>query len=554
MQLLRFNGFDGGTGHDVDIDDSTVIGIDIQSYDIKEPGERKVNISNTFTIPKTSKNMNIIGFAGDPQSDNSICYAPLKCEYWYDNIKMVDGKCYITEIGDRISIYMYNKPDFWTILDIAKWEPNSGYTSDQTLELTPVQEQLIVDGVQKSLLNWLQSKYLLHSISNKYVGTLVDLVNKINTDDILVLPHYIGNLGGYRQSETTPYVETTSDLYLSYTTGSTLINGGHFCIFAKNIFEYIEDTFDVNFSATKTGETFYNIFEDDYAKRIVIPLRNIILKGDESGWYFDINYTEKKCFLPLTDTYSYAGKTLKDFSNSFFKYFNCLLDTNDYITSTYKYSDKYNVNVRRFDDIIYAEEVDFSGDFSGDYKFKPSCGSNYKQKNYITLSNVYAGGSKTDSIIKFIPCNNFNLDLGGTDSILFNIDSFKNDFFDLGDKVTPDLTKSESLKTFSFFILDDNYNHTCNVNSNGYHCVSNLRVAQLYDFQGEYNTLKNMVDKPVTYEIDKWLNLNDIYKLKFFRKYFIEELNGYYFINKISGFNPKRSVAPTKLELIKINI
>ena len=52
-RLLRINGFD------IDIDDETAIGITLQSYDIKEPSQRKVNITNSFTIPLTTNNNKI---------------------------------------------------------------------------------------------------------------------------------------------------------------------------------------------------------------------------------------------------------------------------------------------------------------------------------------------------------------------------------------------------------------------------------------------------------------------------------------------------------------
>ena len=53
MRLFRINGYD------VDIDNNTAIGVTIQSFDFKTPGVRKVNITNSFTIPATINNLNI---------------------------------------------------------------------------------------------------------------------------------------------------------------------------------------------------------------------------------------------------------------------------------------------------------------------------------------------------------------------------------------------------------------------------------------------------------------------------------------------------------------
>ena len=44
-----------------DIDEETAIGIDFQAYDLKDPAKRKLNTSNSFTIPKTANNLNILG-------------------------------------------------------------------------------------------------------------------------------------------------------------------------------------------------------------------------------------------------------------------------------------------------------------------------------------------------------------------------------------------------------------------------------------------------------------------------------------------------------------
>ena len=55
MRLLRIN------GEIADIDEDTAIGIDLQAYDFKDPGKLKVNVSNTFSLPATAKNMRILG-------------------------------------------------------------------------------------------------------------------------------------------------------------------------------------------------------------------------------------------------------------------------------------------------------------------------------------------------------------------------------------------------------------------------------------------------------------------------------------------------------------
>ena len=79
MRLLRIN------GTDIDIDGKTAIGITLQTYNIKEPGDRKISISNSFTIPRTAKNHKIIGFSGDSQFIQTTIYDSMICDYWVDN-------------------------------------------------------------------------------------------------------------------------------------------------------------------------------------------------------------------------------------------------------------------------------------------------------------------------------------------------------------------------------------------------------------------------------------------------------------------------------------
>ena len=58
---------------------------------------------------------------------------------------------------------------------------------------------------------------------------------------------------------------------------------------------------------------------------------------------------------------------------------------------------------------------------------------------------------------------------------------------------------------------------------------------------------------PKFYEIKKWLTISDIRGFEFFKQYYISELNGSFFVNKIKGFNPDKSKDPTTIELIKVS-
>lgn len=572
MQLLRFNGFSGDDSNDVDIDDTTAIGITISAYDFDTPGERKINISNSFTIPLTDKNRRILGIPANVQVVNDIMYHTLKCEYWLDNVKLIDGKCKISEIGERITVVIYNKPEIWGYLSDIKWEPTTGTTFND--ELTIEQNQLISDGLQLGILKWLQTSGGIYgSEDNKYNGTFNDLIISASTNtENIILPYYHGNLVDYKLAGTIK--ESEGDLYLGIShvvSGATKeSSGGHFCIYVKTIFKFIEEVFNVNFGSGlymsgNTGDIDNNLFDDVAFNKIVVPLRNIILQGDSTdGFYFKyINGVDT--FSPLKETDSYKGKTVYDLFKTIFQTFNCLIDTNDFNNDNYRYEPRENYQIRRFDDLpSYNEpsslDVDFSGNLTGKNQYSPILSDKYTQNNYITLKEIYTGGLLTSSVSKYIQCDNKNLDLGGTSSVLFTVDSFLNNGIILTgnqQQLIPDLTKSESLKTFSIFYVEtenDPIGGYVNIITNDLLVTSpaSLYNVSMYDIGGEYNLYASMVKSPIVFTIEKWLTLYDIYNLKMFRRYYIAELGGYYFINKIEGFNPLKSLKPTKLQLIKI--
>jgi len=115
-RLLRFNKYD------VDIDDDTAIGINLQCYDVKEPSKRLVNITESFTLPLTANNKRLFGFAGNPQSTDKTIYSALKAEYWNGAAKLIDNAMVrIDEISDRASCYLVEKNSVWDDLKLILW-------------------------------------------------------------------------------------------------------------------------------------------------------------------------------------------------------------------------------------------------------------------------------------------------------------------------------------------------------------------------------------------------------------------------------------------------
>jgi len=519
MRLLKFN------GELVDIDDQTAIGIDLQGYDITQPGSRKIASSNKFTIPRTANNMRLIGFAGDPQSNSTKVYNAIACKYYNQNKGLIkNGTARVVEVGDRISVFAYDKPVVWSQMQGVSWPD-----------------------FQNDFITWLQDEKGLPSATSPYVGTFADFVAQyISTTEGIILPFIISNLALYDPDEGTNYVEDTGHLYLKYnrTIDGTTVDGlgGHFCVYVKTIFEYIEDTYNVNLSVS--GSEAYNIFADAVASVMYTPLRNLHIEHTGSGFYFRYHNTGK--FLPEDNAEDKPEKTLYDFTKAFFQHFNCLIDLDPTITASEKYI------IRRFDNITSAAIRDLSGDLVGTPIFSPVL-ENFKQNNWIKWAKVYEGGSELTNAKKIV-CLNQNLDQGSPSDNLFTIDGYIPQGITAGGDVVLDMAPSDSLGSFAFFVSSGNASTTVYSLQEGTQVSAPviLQIAVLYNLSNEYNTIESIAQYPVRYTIKKRLTLAEIEGLIYFRLYYVKELNGYFFLNKIEGYNPEKSTEPAKIELIKI--
>ncbi len=522
MRLLRINDLK------VDIDESTAIGVDYQSYDLKQPGTRKVNVTNSFTIPATYNNLSIFGDANNPQSLSTKIYDQNILNYWVDNQQLIiQARVRVENIDDRISLFVFQKPDVWDLM-----------------------KQVIWPDFAKDFIKWMQDEKGLPSLDAPFIGTFTDFIEPYTeTTEGVKFPFYFGNLYNYDPDGGINFLETPSKLYLRFwPNNGTKADGGHFCVYCKTIFEYIEWKYDVNF-LTGGGQATGNLWDDPIALGLYIPLRDLTQRFHYTatvldGFYFEFNEDTK--FLPLKDQKDKSGKKLYDFVNSFFQHLNVIKD--EILIGV-----EPAIRLARFDDIeLLADVVNWSGNLSGKPKFKPFI-DGYQQENLIKFKEVYEEGDELLNS-KTLTCLNKNLDATVD---LFEIDAYVNSFLQINSGVVPDLSPKEAFKTFSFFLdgglTTDLINIYASEDGDEQQAVLQLQRANLYDLDSEYNFLDEIIDYPRFYEVTKWLTISDVKNLEFFKQYWIKELNGSYFINKISGFNPQKSNEPTKLELIKIS-
>jgi hypothetical protein len=303
-------------------------------------------------------------------------------------------------------------------------------------------------------------------------------------------------------------------------------DGGHFACNILSVFEWIEYYFDVDLGVGRSFD--YNIFEDTVFRNMIVPLRNITVEGNMTSMYLNV----KPCNFTPHDVQIYANeKTLYDFVSEIFKYFNCILDNNPY-------------EIRRFDSIGNAPVVELSN-FQSSYKFRPFL-EGYNQVNYIKFKEIYDGGSEYLNSKKII-CKNKNIT--SKENTVLEIDAFISRVISASDTAA-DLSEEESFNTFSFLLETDEF--TKSVSFNGTVLSITTNAAEIYSLASEYLKIEDIAEYPKVYEVKKYFSFPEINNIKFFRRFFVRELNGYFYIKKIKGFNPEKSSEPVTLTLIKL--
>lgn len=529
MRLFRIN------GQEVDIDDATAIGLTLQSYDVKQPGKRFVNITNTFDIPATAHNLSLFGFASNPQSTSTKIFNNNYCDYWVDNEHLIDNaRVRVEEIGERIKLFVFKKDDVWDLTELFEWPTFAS-----------------------AYLEWLQTTKGYPTFDNPYTGNFSAFIYQYteSTSDIC-LPFTFGNHYEFDPDEDGTFLEGAYNLWLKYyytenIEGELITRnsmGGHFCAYAKSIFEFIEYRYGVNF-LTGGGGAVGNIWDDPIAQRLYIEVKDITIKfktdgGVVTGYYFEVPQT--KFFAPYEDVVDKGDKTVYNFCTSFFQHLNIIIDDiNIGASKAYR--------LARFDDIgTLADCVDFSGNFTGKPIYKPAI-DGYAQKNSIKFDAIYEGGDSSVNS-KTLTCGNKNIDATAD---LFSIDAYIPNFLPVYPGIVPNLSKEDAFGSFTFMLHGEKTDAIINIHAseaNQYQVASHrLFRSVLYNLDSEYNTLNALLQAPRFYTVKKWLTLSDIKNIEFFKQYFIRELNGSYFINKITGFNPQKSNEATTIELIKIS-
>lgn len=516
MRILKIN------GKIADIDEKTAIGIDLQAYDFKEPGQLKVNVSNTFSIPATAHNRLLLGNAGSPHRVDDTIYQRINIDYQVRNTLYIkQGAARITSIkGGRINLFVAQRPGF---IDEMKTDSFSDFMD-----------------------SWFNEKYI-----NPEFETFADFVDHYAAGTQIKLPLYFSN---FYNSDTYGYREFLDDTGLqillstfNIRTVEGVVTGfryksNHFSIYIELLFRYIFEYYSIPFN-----EAAYTIFNDTEFKKTYIPFPNVYnpnVVPSPGTTPFKIELNRTGTYEPLEINEGYKEKTVYDFFITTLKLFGCGFE---------EVNGKYEVI--RLDGIgLIGTSSDFlPGYMAANYKFeneyKPTI-DNYGVNSLIKMK-PFSDAPETLGA-RIVQSNNKNQDALKT---IFTIDAHI-------PAVTPApsiplVGEAEGLNEFTYMqdsertALVTVYSGGQTDSSSSNHDVT-LTIPNIYTVATEYDFLDGVLQDPETRTIKRWVTASQLDGFRKIAGYYVPEFGAWYFVNKIKGFNPEKSKAPVEFELIKL--
>lgn len=525
MRLLRIN------GEIADIDEDTAIGIDLQAYDFKDPGKLKVNVSNTFSLPATAKNMRILGSPGNPSRMDNTIYQRINIDYQVRNTLYIkQGAARITSIKEgRINLFVAERV---TVIDAMK-------------------EVKFIDFVTDWFNNQIHPTFttfqeLADFYADKDSGIALRTVYSQSSDAISEAFGY--GRGAWKYLTGIGTVVTEED-------GGSLEDnsfGGHFVVYINSLFDHIEAYFG-GALFSRTGAS-YTIFQDSIFNKLYISFQNI--QCSLSALQLE--------FLQPTENIalSYKDLTLYDFFDTTLK----LLGYGIEVVNE-------KIDFVRLD---LMHTVPSSGDLlpgypESDYQFKneyiPSI-DGYGIQSIIKMK--VASGVDELTGAKIIQSDNQNLQ---AKKDLFTINALIPEVLKVrlrkSSNTALEVVYPPILRDYSSFcfMLDKGpqkyivgvYKQIRTTGSwddvdtgEGNYAITNVYLPEIYSVASEYNFLDNILKSPESYKIKRWVTASQLEGFRKIAPYYVPELGRWVFVNKIKGFNPVKSKQPVEFELIKV--
>lgn len=593
-------------GTEMDIDNKTVIALNDEAFDIANPSIRKVRTSNNLSLPPTSKNMAVIGVNSIRGGFLSSAYEKKYCDYYSSGLKLIDkGRVFIDSVDERINIVLSQKKDIWDRLKETKW-PDVKHHLIQWLNIPEIQFDKTLSQMagdfrvydDSAVDFWAAGVFLpmAYGTRNDFVpASNFENIGKIFTNwagesvghfflrykkffqfleywfgvdfntDIGIFQDEIVKNTGIRISELVPNGVTKFDYYSGYISSASPV---YESTYPTVPFNYHMVEFDITSgSGTVDIEIEMDCIKDYDASvegrphETVIIKRNSVRHGvhriilNEKGTtaIFSVKYkaTYASGTNPILLNISNYNRTptidvwvlgsvygnnesmddiyMSDLVTSFMNVFNLIPE----------YLEDGSIKLNKFGT---GGNVDWSGNIEKISRIEPKI-DGLSQYNDIIWSNVPENFSEKYAGV-LISCKNQNIKVNDT---LFEIKGYvpalRSGSFDLQPS---DSVKMPVVMTYGGSQLPVNVVH---YTYRTYDLL--LYNSMIYDFSSEYTNYAAMIFEPEKYTIKKWLTPMEFFNFQYNRRYFIKELGGFFFVNKISGFNEDAKEA-TQIELIRL--
>jgi len=545
-------------GLDLEFDDQTAIGIDIQCLDIKEPGVRKLKTSNSFTVPATMVNKNILGIVGGVQSEMTRIYQPYSFTYYQGNERLINGaKLKIDTIDERIGMTITEAKDFFDTIKELK-----GKLLFQSIDTWLYQNYLEYNYYNTDVRSGSNLKAVLEYFASTTKGVHFPFVyGPLYEQEFESVPNSIID-AGIRDT----YIETEyNGLFLSYSrfkkneAGDNVINtsippsaGCHFYLYAHTFVKFLQEKYGISLGSGLDFDA--NAWNDVNFQKIIIPIPAINLTQEgtptDKFYYFKV--------IPANNDGSYSY--FDPLANVKMEYsaYDILMSLVKIMSATIDNVDG-SFLFRRLDELETKGAIlNWTGKIDAKAKrpMKPMI-PNYFRNTYIKYEKVEAGVSEFTGS-KTVVCSNQNLPEEGD---LFKVKGYLPMFGLFNGEVVPLMTKANSLTNPVFLSVSDQLatQTLVRIHTHGqftrsvFSATLTLRKAAVYSLSGEYNFLDKINTSPKFYTVDLWLTNNDIRDLDNFTMVYLQELNGMFYVNKISGWNPDKSKSAVSVELIRIS-
>ena len=492
-------------GQLADLDEKTAIGINIQIGDFSEPCQNKLSSTNTFQLPKSSRNKRIFEFSDSAFVNSIMAYDKITVDYYDGNVHLIKSAIgFLQNTSDSFQISIIQGQSF---INTIKSQPLNTWMGIEIIKLQLVGGTGFIGDIFYSD----PSGY--HQLMDDLMGTF---------------------------APTTPQIEFYKPIPAVVETGSNFCDA----ISIKSIFQWFTD---YGITSTSPTPNFYQInFLGTTAQiadfeKLVLPCP-FITKGEmvqgsgEYGVYQPLDGLGNPRYINY-----YGKKTVFDLFKSVCNIFNAYLDIDE----------KNNiVDIVTFNYIIEQNTViNWSNKIiSGSKATKYFFATGWNQKNVINYK--YDDGLNITLGQLTVESENRNIDLlKEVQNGLFIHRSKTNvngdDIYYIGTsdiELNPQFTQ-KGIEEISLYLI--------NGVTTGSYPVNRINSITGYSMLGNYSSMITVLKNPVRYEVDLNLNILDIYNFTQKNLVQIDSLGGVFYVNKISGFN-RKSKSGTKTELLKI--